>query len=503
MPEEKPQLDPEIVEELKTSAGELRPEFREADKLIHSERAESDVKVLDKVDQGMYDQVNQAWDKMEQRADVEEIKREMTLNSIKQFELLGEAKDGGDPKNDLATRIIRALMFFLKDLWLIGQYAAIAGERSRLQPLRKAFRPTLPDLQSLFTRWHRDPAFEAEFQDRMEKLGYSDEDITTLKVASEIIPNNQDVIRFAVRDIYFPDIVRRFDLDKHFNELSSEVFKDIDKIGMSRDTFKKYWMAHWVLPGISESFNMFHRDKINEDDLRIILRAQDIMPRFIEPIIETAYHPYTRVDVRRMNKIGVLNESQLYRAYRDLGYNDEKAKGMVAFTLEYNKDKDPDEKIKQRDLTKSDLLRAYRLRMFGKSDLKLYLKAIGYDDNEAEFYVDREDYLEEVERVEDLLKIYRKLYLNGTLNDQQLYAKLGELDLPGTYIDQTVEKWQLEMLLKTEEPTKSEILGFYRNDIITRIIAEGRLASMGYSAIAIKWYLDNIDRVKKKKKAST
>jgi hypothetical protein len=46
-----------------------------------------------------------------------------------------------------------------------------------------------------------------------------------------------------------------------------------------------------------------------------------------------AYVPLTRVDIRRMYALGIINEKEVNKAYQDIGYNTENAARLTAFTV--------------------------------------------------------------------------------------------------------------------------------------------------------------------------
>jgi hypothetical protein len=89
---------------------------------------------------------------------------------------------------------------------------------------------------------------------------------------------------------------------------------------------------------------MLHRGIISRDDLFMLLRALDIMPFWRDKLINMAYTLFTRIDIRRMYNIGVMNEGDVKRAYLELGYNDYNANLMTQFVIKLKQQ--ADERIK-------------------------------------------------------------------------------------------------------------------------------------------------------------
>lgn len=407
------------------------------------------------------------------------------------WKALTEYRDERKSKNWVAD-FFATLLEIISPILNLTTAAQISGERAVFQNLRRSKRPTLLDPERLIHALYRNSLSKEDVDEKLERLGYRDEDIQAIKDTSEVIAQAQDIIRFAVREVYFPDVVAKFELDKHFTDLSKEAFDDIAKTGMTVDTFRKFWRAHWVLPSIQQAFEMLHRGAIDENTLDLIMRASDVMPGFMGPLKDIAFNPFTRVDVRRMHDFGVITDGELVQAYKDIGYKQDKAEKMAEFTKRYNKDKAEAElnrKDKQRDLTRSDIVKAYSIKLLSRLDTKQMLKDIGYDDDEAELYLDREDFKEESERVDTLTTAYKRAYVNSQWDKNRTKDMLNQLGLTQEYINYTMDAWEIERDMKVDRPTKSEILGFYKSGIIDESTAKRELAEHGYSNKYINWYL--------------
>ncbi|KKK94295.1 hypothetical protein LCGC14_2684300, partial [marine sediment metagenome] len=66
------------------------------------------------------------------------------------------------------------------------------------------------------TLWRREKMSVQELDQNLFKLGMSIDDVKNIKTATEYFPNPQDLIRFAVREVYTPAIAEAFGI---FNEL--------------------------------------------------------------------------------------------------------------------------------------------------------------------------------------------------------------------------------------------------------------------------------------------
>ncbi|GAH17847.1 unnamed protein product, partial [marine sediment metagenome] len=186
--------------------------------------------------------------------------------------------------------------------------------------------------------WRRGVIDEADRDNQLQELGFTNDRINLLTHVTAQVPSAMDVISFAVREVYSPEIVAAFGQMEGVEEVLDVASDDITATGMTNETFKKYWAAHWQLPSMRQAYEMLHRDVVDAKTVDQLMVALDIMPYWRDKLRAISYAPYTRVDVRRMHKLGIVDEAGLVRAYMDLGYDEARAQGLAEFTVLYNLD---------------------------------------------------------------------------------------------------------------------------------------------------------------------
>lgn len=177
----------------------------------------------------------------------------------------------------------------------------------------------------------QDPSLN-NLSNELRKIGVHENYHHVYKELAYQIPPVADIITMAVREAFTPDIAARFG---QYQDLPPEFVDWVGKKGLSREWAERYWAAHWSLPSVQQGFEMLHRGIIGTKDINMLMRALDIMPYWRNKLIEMAYRPLTRVDVRRMYALGVLDVSGINKAYRDIGYNEYNADLMTNFTIKY------------------------------------------------------------------------------------------------------------------------------------------------------------------------
>jgi len=337
----------------------------------------------------------------------------------------------------------------------------------------------------------------------ISKVGIEPGTYLKLKEITEMIPSASDIISFAVREVYSPEIAEAFGQFEGLDEVVSKAADDLKAIGMSKETFGKYWAAHWMLPSVGQGFEMVHRDVIpaistTDEPLGLdrLMTALDIMPAWRDKLTAISYSPFTRVDVRRMHKLGILSDEDLIRAYMDLGFDQTKAEAMRDFTITYNYDPPADEitiedteRAKQKDLTKADILNGYRDGLLNDREAKEVLWLIGYSEDETTFYLSREDFRKDAEDVDNQLKYYHDAYVYRVMDFNEITDKLGTLNLPSARVERLFEVWDIERLAKSRKPTKAELTAFLKKKVIDEPVFVEEMEGLGYPQKYIDWYL--------------
>lgn len=368
----------------------------------------------------------------------------------------------------------------------------INQELSKIIPVKKA------QVRSLILLWYHKEIDDITFYERMARYGYDKLESDREIKAAEFFPSVNDNIRLAVREADRDDIAKLFGTDDEFNKLPiAEFFKS----GITEEQLKRYWRAHWELPSTQQVFEMLHRLSpqqipfkkedlkaigITEDDavtnlqtVQTYLKTADVMKYWRPRLSMISYNPITRIDIRRFEDFGIIDDEQLEFLNREIGYSPASAKLLSLWTRLANALNDIvpllkdgslsyDEATKllvaegasletakklidrkkhfiksaklkpEKDLMKQDIREAYEVGLLTRDEAKRQYKALNYDDDEAEF----------------LLK----------LSD----AKLGL----------TTKK----TLSKEKNLTKVDILNSYKQRLTGRPDAKTQLQSIGYDS---------------------
>jgi hypothetical protein len=347
--------------------------------------------------------------------------------------------------------------------------------------------------------WRRDEISQDELNSRLLQNAIPESEIPLWVKFTETRPGVQDIIRFAVREVYSPEIAEKFGQFEGYEAVAAIASPDLKAVGIRLDDFRKQWGAHWELPSMQMGFEMLHRGIINEDELNMLMRALDVMPFWRDKVTQISYNPLTRVDVRRMHKLGILTDADLLQSYKDIGYNEVNAQRMADFTKQYNANPESSEETltdrdrgKQRDLTKDDILSGFADGLFSEQETGEIIYGLGYTQDEANFYISKVKYEQEKDTVNKLIAAYHTAYVGNIMSHNEISDKLGALNLAGQRVENLFNIWDIERSVRTQKPTKAEILTFLRKKIIDVPTAISELLGMGYAQRYVDMYLQTV-----------
>jgi len=310
------------------------------------------------------------------------------------------------------------------------------------------------DVGELLRWWLRGIISETELTNLAKAHHIDTVDMGRLKQAAFFIPPVQDLISMAVREVFSPEIRARFGQDEGFPD---EFATFGAQQGVSEFWARAYWAAHWRLPSAGQGFEMLHRKVIDGETLDLLLRAQDVMPFWREKLTAIAYHPLTRVDVRRMHKLGVLSEDDVQERYENLGFNTNDARLMTQFTLAYNAEAPAEDPVELEGLTRATVLGMFDDGIVTRNQAQEVMGALGYTDDAAElFLLQRELEIERATRREEIALVLDQV-ASGTINFEQGQDQLGGLGLEAAELAKATTSLLRERARQTTIPPRGDL----------------------------------------------
>lgn len=388
----------------------------------------------------------------------------------------------------------------------------------------------LPAVADTLESWRRGFIDDDGLTGKLGQLGWSDDDQALLKRLTFRIPPIQDMILFAIRGVFDVEESRAFgefeglpsELEQRFIESFDieggdfsrqvEVFAtEAQKLGLSPEWVAAYWTSHWRLPSLQTAYEMFHRlqpdileaeaDRVAADGFTVaeltfekseldrLVRAQDFSSFWRPKLAAIAFNPLTRVDIRRMHRLGLLDREAVVRAYRKVGFSASDAELMTLFTEAFNAEPDQDQTRELRDLSKTVILDFVENDLFTPAEGVEKLQAIGYDDFAAEALVDLELAKRERTLQRERIDFVGEQVKLGLLDLNTASVELDRLGIPAAQKEVIIRKLAIQLAPRPSSPSKSDLDNFLNQEVIDTTDYREGLVDRGFSDFWIDHYI--------------
>lgn len=339
----------------------------------------------------------------------------------------------------------------------------------------------VPNPELVMAAWLREAIDDGVMEDALFQQGYSAGWRGVYAEMVRIIPPVQDLITMAVREAFTPDIAATFGQYDDFPEAFADWAR---KQGLSHEWAERYWAAHWSLPSAEQGFEMLHRGVIQPDELSKLLRALDVMPFWRDKLTQIAYYPYTRVDIRRMHKVGILDDAAVLKAHKDLGYDQEHAQNLTDFVIKLNSKKPAEDDAELGKLTRGTILGFYRDGLLARERAHQLLVTAGATSEGAELYLEDVDLdVERTNRGQEVT-LAVDMFTAGILTFEEATDRLNQLGLATLEVKNATDKLVRASKAITKLPSLADGTKFFVKGLITKDDYTDLLRRLGYAA---KW----------------
>lgn len=330
-----------------------------------------------------------------------------------------------------------------------------------------------------------------QFNKGLQAAGFDYAETENLLAVTEYFPSTQDLISFAVRDVYTPETVEEYKL---MEDIPSKFLEEAKKAGLPEEQAKNYWASHWGLPSPSQVFQFLQRRVKKPDgkvfsieDVRTYLKIADYSPQWRDMLAAISYRPITRTDARRMYSFGVLNREELKNVFKDEGYNDNDAEKLTQFTIVHD---DPD----TTGMTRGNLIGAYVEGAITFDDLKRLMPEIGIIGDALDYWLDIAQFEKTQSEVKKIITRYTNAYLTGSADIDEIRNRLNQSDLPSNFVEKILSDMLYDKLSQRKVPPVDTLIRWLENNVLTDVEFKGRMRLLNYSDEDIVFYLTEVRR---------
>lgn len=312
---------------------------------------------------------------------------------------------------------------------------------------------------------------QAQYSQGMRYQGFREDRAEQFFNLSEWMPGVDDLISWSVREAFRDDFAKKWGSDEDYPAKLDEFS---GKIGVKPEFLKYAWRSHWELPSVMMGYEMLHREIIDEDELQGLMRALDIMPGWRERLTKLSYNMVTRVDLRRMFRVGLINKEDVEKRYRAMGYSPEDAKLMTDWT-------EKEEGPPATELTKAQVLNGYKDGLLTEAQAREYLALIGVIDRDIDFYLDTANLDIDADTLKENITGLHDGFVAGIITRETMVSELGSLNLLDRQIQTLMGKADRARRGTAKSPPKETLSRWLKRGTITETQYRDRMFSIGYS----------------------
>jgi hypothetical protein len=331
------------------------------------------------------------------------------------------------------------------------------------------------------------------------------------------IPGPADLVRFAVRDVFSPEIVEQFEYAK---ETPESIKPWMDKQGYGQSIglqlppnatnaagnpirgeatwFDLFWQSHWDLPSPTQGYEMLHRlypespygpspfvtpeTGFIASDLEKLLKASDYPDYWRKRLIAISYHNLNRSDVLPMFRFGLLQEREVYHALRADGYRDEEANQLLRlanFQKQRELGVDPAKKAKEW------ICKSYRKGLISRDNAIARLEEIGITRRFADSFLDTCDLEEQFELNQERIRTLKRGVITGVVTREGAENLLNRMNIQTPVITRYLDVWDHLKFSRYKNVTTRQNLNAFEKGLINRDELVSRLQNLGYTSVAI------------------
>ena len=350
------------------------------------------------------------------------------------------------------------------------------AESARLEPFT-----------AIRARW-RELISEEHLDSTLKDLGWSDTDIQALKDVALFYPPPADLVRWQAREVFEPDMITKYGLDDELEGIQRGPFY---KAGMTEEQITNYWRAHWEHASWMQIVEMLHRGLIEEADVWDWFRLVEIPPFWRQHLIDSAYAWPTRVDVRRWWDMRTIDEPELRRLYSGMGYRGVNLDNYVLWTKVY--------------VAFPDLMARWSKGWITIDDVRSELTALGMPAERLEEFIQMKVKAEQPERTAKERDVTKTDIIKGVKTGvitrgegEELLVDMGYSYDEAVYIlEINIPRDQEDEVVKERELSKTDIRAGIAKEILSREGARTKLLELRYRPADVEFLLDIYEVVAK------
>lgn len=331
------------------------------------------------------------------------------------------------------------------------------------------------------------------------------------------IPGPSDLVRFAVREAFTPEIVDAYSYNKEFPSYLLPFMEQQGygkqlgfPTGANATNFEGtpdnrpatwsdlYWWSHWNLPSVSQGYEMLRRlyvfstygqspdsarsgEEFTARDMEQLLKVSDYPEYWRKKLIAIQYLPYQKRDIQRLYQNGIFTLEDVYHAFRANGYDDNRANVLTELMRVLPKPKERSKKLQ----AKTTLCKYYTHGLIDVAQAIDWADKLGLDKESIEFTLSLCDVEQKLEDQKEIVRSLRRGYFNGTFTTEEIRTGFHQANMDTKFIERTISKWKLQLGYRFKYVSGAKVIAWFKQGLINESEVTTRMLNLGFFPVDI------------------
>ncbi len=397
--------------------------------------------------------------------------------------------------SDLVTQRWKGI---ISDNVFYEEMAQAGYNRERSDAIYKAAETYL-NAYDYVSLWRRHIIDDNTLTSRLSSIGVPEDRIQDVKNATLYFPTATDIVTFAVREVFKPDIVEKYGQDK---EIDADYLEQAKRAGLSEQFARWFWSAHWQLPSANQGYQMLHYGAITNDELKKLLATLDYMPYWRDKLETISYNPINRVDIRRIYQAGFVDRERVKNEYKKQGYTNDDAELITRWVEATYGPKPAGDITGTNYVVGKDqqvypnaalLVDSFKRGLITEGELRNGLVQLDYAPTTIALLVERVKQDIEQEKIDLEANAITDQYRSGAIDIEQYKLELTKLGVPSQLMETTIARELAQAKSRVKMPSRADYEKWAKIGIIDKGEFEGGLRILGYRDSDIELYWQEIE----------
>jgi len=219
-----------------------------------------------------------------------------------------------------------------------------------------------------------------------------------------------------------------------------------------------------------------------KETVEFYLKQADYDKRWRQRLLAISYNPLTRVDLRRIYELGLIDDNELLARLMEVGYTKKDAELMVEFYKTFRQEE-------ARTFAKTEIKYLLYYGIINETEAKIMLEKLGYSEEDAKTMIELWKVKLAEKDMRETQKFVRDAYALGLITRTEAETMLKEAGLSEEVIAVVLDKEDKRRLKSQKLPSPSTVVKWLKLGIITKDVAYRLLRRINVAEDVIDFYI--------------